>query len=351
MNVRTEEKFSVGCFALIHGLIDLASTLVVYNAAIVHGLSPDKAISLIIAYDIIAFALQPLAGFFIDHTKSARIAMLIGVVLTLTGVILMRSNAIIAIVSVGIGNSLFHVGAGAQILGRYQNSTSAIGIFVGPGALGLSIGFWFGSHGVFPLWTLIVSFGVATIGLAFLPEMVIRPLQSNRAILNARSQSLIVLLLLIAIMIRGFIGRIGFSGLPTDAVAIIGLGTAACIGKMAGGVFADRLGWSRTTIAGLVLASVGIVFVHNHIWIAFATMLFFQTTMPITLIAASVALPGKPAFAFGLTCLALVSGTLPAFYTPQFFSQLLFTLTMIGVSGICILVALRKMGYWGHPAP
>jgi hypothetical protein len=43
-----------------------------------------------------------------------------------------------------------------------------------------------------------------------------------------------------AIAIRGFVGQTGFTGLQSDASAIIGFGVAACIGKMAGGSIADR---------------------------------------------------------------------------------------------------------------
>jgi FSR family fosmidomycin resistance protein-like MFS transporter len=338
----------------------------VYSSAIVHGLSPAKAFILTIVYDLLAFALQPLAGFLIDHLKKARSAMLIGIALTLTGVALMRVNALTAIVTVGIGNTLFHLGAGAQILGRYPSTASYTGIFVGPGALGLSIGLWFGSHGFFPLWYLVIGLIIACTGLAFLPALspprLLIQMQPHPQPLSSMAreggedlkcklhfQPGVVLLLFAAIVVRGFVGRTGFAGLPSEAFVIIGLGAAACIGKMAGGGLADRFGWKRTTIIGLVLASIGIVHVPNHIGFAFAAMLFFQMTMPITLMATSVAIPGKPAFAFGLTCLALIIGIFPTFYTPPGLIQLPFNLVMIVVSGGCIIVALGKLGFLTSP--
>jgi FSR family fosmidomycin resistance protein-like MFS transporter len=343
----TKDKITVWCFSLTHGLVDLASALVVYNAAIVHGLPPAEAVGLTVIYDLTAFAIQPVAGLFIDYAKAVRIAMLTGILLALTGVVFMRANALAGIVFVGLGNALFHVGAGGQILGRYPKTASETGIFAGPGALGLSIGFWFGSRGFFPFWSLVTGLIVAFAGLAFLPAFNTIPGKAGSASCQVRFRPGIVLLLLAAIAVRGFVGRTGFSGLQSEAFVIIGLGAAACIGKMAGGSLADRFGWGRAAIFALVSASVGIVFVRNHVGIAFVTMMLFQMTMPITLVATSACLPGRPAFAFGLTCLALVLGTLPAYFIPQGLVQMPLTQAMIWVSGACIITALWHMGYIG----
>jgi MFS transporter, FSR family, fosmidomycin resistance protein len=347
MNRQSRDTVTVWCFALTHGLVDLASALVVYNAAIVHGLPPSQAFTLTIMYDLLAFAAQPFLGFIIDLAKGARIALLMGIAITLTGVVLMRADALAGVAAIGIGNALFHLGAGAQILSRHPNTASAIGIFVGPGALGLSIGCWFGSRGFFPEWPLVIGLIAACIGLAVLPALKAVPAQTGNASCRVRFRPGVVLLLLAAIVVRGFVGRTGFAGLQSEAFVTIGLGAAACIGKMAGGVIADRFGWGCTVTTALVVAGIGLIFLHNHVGIAFATMLLFQMTMPVTLAATSAALPGKPAFAFGLACLALVSGTLPAFYLPQGLVQLPVTLAMIVLSGACIITVVWRLGYAG----
>jgi FSR family fosmidomycin resistance protein-like MFS transporter len=345
MNDLTKDRVIVWCYAVVHGLIDLASSFVVYNTAIVHNIPPAQAAGLTILYDLIAFGIQPLVGLLIDYVKAARTAMLIGIVLTLTGVVLMHVNALTGIVLVGVGNALFHVGAGGQILGRYPGKASTIGIFVGPGALGLSIGLWFGSRFFFPFWFLVIGLVVAYVGLFFLPALKVIPIPTRVAPCQVKIRPFMVFLLFVAIAIRGFVGRTGFAGIQADAFVIIGLGAAACIGKMVGGAVADRFGWGRTAIVALLLAGIGLVFVPKYIGVAFAVMILFQMTMPITLAATSAALPGKPAFAFGLTCLALLCGTLPAYYLPLVHTQLLFSLAMIGISSVCIIAALRQMGY------
>lgn len=346
MHKLTINDTTVWCYSLTHGLIDLASSLVVYNAAIVHGLPPEKAVSYTLAYSLIAFALQPVAGFIIDIAKRARSATLFGIVVTLAGVVLMHVDALSSIVVVGMGNALFHVGAGGQILSRYRDQATSVGIFVGPGAIGLSIGIWFGNRGLFPLWPLVIGLMGACLALAVLPGLKAIPLATQNAAPKRLTIRLFaVLLLFAAILIRGFVGRTGFSGLPSEALITIGLGVSACVGKMAGGAIADRFGWGRTAIVALLFASIGLIFVHDNICLAFATMMLFQMTMPITLAATSAALPGKPAFAFGLASLALVTGTLPAFFAPREFIQTPSNLAMICISGACIIVALWKSGY------
>jgi FSR family fosmidomycin resistance protein-like MFS transporter len=332
---------TVICFSLTHGLIDFACSLVVYNAAIVHGLPPPKAVAMIIAYDLIAFAAQPLAGFFLDHKQAFRPAMATGIVITLSGVILMAVNAYIAAAAAGIGNALFHLGAGAQILRRYQNTATAIGIFAGPGALGLSLGFWFGNRGFFPFWHLTIGLVAACLSLTALPALKAGgPVLKEGGPYPGKNRLIVISLLLSAIAIRGFSARAAFAGLPSDAFMVIGLGLAACVGKMAGGSAADRLGRVRAVAGALPLSLIGIGFAPYHACIAFVAMLLLQMTMPITLGATSEALPGKPAFAFGLTCLALIVGTLFAFSIPIPFIRPQYTLALVAVSGICIVSAL-----------
>ena len=71
-------------------------------------------------------------------------------------------------------------------------------------------------------------------------------------------------------------------------------------------------------------------------------MFLFQATMPITLTAISNMLPGRPGFAFGLTCLALIIGALPAFTELKtYYSSGLLTLLTILITAAALYVALR----------
>lgn len=343
MKRQAESWLSLYFYAITHLLIDCICALTIYNGLIIHQIVPTQAIITIVIYDIIAFALQPVVGLFVDMLRCSRFAIVSGIVLTIGGASLVFVNALTGSILAGFGNALFHIGAGSQILNRYPSSALQAGIFVGPGAAGLSIGFWFGTQGVYPFWYLISVLCVALFLCALLPSLYNG---INKSFLNEHQSPVLwttVFLLLSSIAIRGFTGRSGFVDLPFTGFVIIGLGVAACCGKIAGGLIADRLGWITTATVSLTLSGIGIIFIQSDIWIAFATMMLFQMTMPITLIATAQSIPGRPAFAFGLTCLALITGTLTSYIMPKSYQQIPVIPGLIVVSSTFIIIALRNL--------
>jgi FSR family fosmidomycin resistance protein-like MFS transporter len=81
---------------------------------------------------------------------------------------------------------------------------------------------------------------------------------------------------------------------------------------MAGGYIADKFGWSKVALISLITSAVLITFCRNLPVLAITGMFFFQFPMAITLAAMAKIFKGRPAFAFGLTCLALVVGAYPS---------------------------------------
>jgi FSR family fosmidomycin resistance protein-like MFS transporter len=263
--------------------------------------------------------------------------------LTIAGTSLVFVNAITGCILTGVGNALFHIGAGSQVLNRYPSTTSQAGIFVGPGAIGLSIGVWFGTKGIFPFWLLLSALIIVLLVCVLLPPLYNTIPKSSVSHHQDPAAWSIVILLLSSIAIRGFAGRSGFSSLPSGAFVAIGLGVAACCGKISGGFIADRFGWIRTATAALLLSSIGILFIHSNTLIALTAMFIFQMTMPITLLATAQSVPGRPAFAFGLTCLALIIGTLSSYFVPKNFLKLPVTLSIVAISGAFIIISLCKL--------
>jgi FSR family fosmidomycin resistance protein-like MFS transporter len=116
------------------------------------------------------------------------------------------------------------------------------------------------------------------------------------------------------------------------------------MGKIFGGIIADRFGWIKTVLIALALATPLIVFGGKEHIAALTGIFLFQMTMPVTLAALALWIPGKPAFAFGMACLALLIGTLPSFFeeTRIHFTPYLIVL-FIGASALCIWAALRPL--------
>ena len=88
---------------------------------------------------------------------------------------------------------------------------------------------------------------------------------------------------------------------------------AGALGKGLGGVLADRFGWMRTAVCTLTMSIPLPMFgTASHVEKMLA-MFLVATTMPVALAAVSESLPREPAFAFGLTGIALLVGALPGF--------------------------------------
>ena len=81
-------------------------------------------------------------------------------------------------------------------------------------------------------------------------------------------------------------------------------------GKTLGGFVCDRLGAAKTAWLSIPLAAVCIAFFSGYAVPSLLGQLLLNLTMPVTLWLLYRAMPGEPAFAFGLAASALWPGTI-----------------------------------------
>ena len=152
----------------------------------------------------------------------------------------------------------------------------------------------------------------------------------------------IIYLVLFVIAIRSLVGFAVELPWKSDMTLLTLLTFAAALGKGAGGFLADRFGWTKMAV-GSLLVSIPLLNLGVGIpALGIAGMFLFNITMPVTLTMTSNILPGRPGMAFGLTCMALVLGTLPAF--SEFNTGLgnpVFIGIVIAVSAVTLWLALR----------
>lgn len=237
-------------FGLLHALVDTASLAVLYHEVAVARLPYERICGLIFVYNCIAFGAQPLLGLLTDRLGRPTWFAAAGTGIAALAVALSADHPQAAAVCVATGNALFHVGAGAVVLGESGGRAARPGIFVAPGAFGVWLGIQLGMRQCLPRGILMVCLGAA-------------------AVLLARSAT------------------------PAS-------------------VAADRVGWRLLAVASLLalapwtgraLASAGGGAVG---------MFLIQLAMPVTLTAVFAAMPRNPGTAFGLPSLALWLGALPA---------------------------------------
>jgi len=203
---------------------------------------------------------------------------------------------------------------------------------VAPGAAGLAAGVAMGLAGGAPgTWVLPLLGGLVAFGV-LLPPVVRRTrswaaVPAERAAVPAeRAEASVIhapaaataflplwacLALLAVVATRSAVGAglvLPWKSVPEAAWALTVIVVA---GKAVGGWLADRYGRGLVGVGALTAAAALIGLAPAHTPAGLVALLAVNVTMPITLVALADGIPGKPGFAFGLTCLALVAGALP----------------------------------------
>jgi FSR family fosmidomycin resistance protein-like MFS transporter len=332
----------------VHALVDAACVFAVWETGASTAIHVLTTFWIVFGYDVLAFAGQVPLGALVDRLKATRAAALAGVALTTLALLLVRTSPVATMAAAGLGNALFHLGAGACVLSASPGRAGPAGIFVAPGALGLGLGMWMGTTGTGPAWLLI-----ALLVLALpLVDALARP---GRAAADdqpvpgpapgcARPVALVALgLLLFSVLVRSYVGIGACHECPKGTLLLIGIPVAAFTGKLAGGLAADQLGWLAASVGALVASAPLIALNGGNPWLALGGL--------VPLVAVYRLMPGRPATAFGLPCLALVLGAIPTFFPVgrSFYGPAVFA-ALIVASAVALGVALRATGVRALPA-
>ncbi len=299
-------------YGLLHLFIDAICAGVIFSVFKDKIVDPASLLSLVIVYNVLAFGLQVFVGLISDYFKSPRLIAILGCFLTGMASLMYASFPVTAIVFIGIGNALFHVGGGSISLNLTPGKAAAPGIYVAPGALGLLVGTLLAKTGKFnaPLLVLIVA--VLSVCIIFISKPYMNYSPRKNQVDKKSYTELVLALVMLSISVRSLVGSLMVFPWKVNLTLLVILTVAIALGKALGGVIADRFGWIRIAVGALILSLPLIVFGSSVPFLAIAGMFLFNMTMPVTLVLISNTLHGRPGFAFGLTCLAILLGALPA---------------------------------------
>jgi len=299
---------------LAHALVDLASGWLVFFH-LGHGRHEQAfVLGMVVLYSVLAFGLQAPLGWLADRRAAWQVFAVAGTVLPAAGLVAGGFAPLAGVVLLGVGNALFHVGAGAHVLRASGDRATESGVFVGPGAVGLAAGIWLGAHG-YDVGLVVAAALLATAvpvsrltdsaraGTSALPRV-------GRALWPA--VILCLGLLFVGVCLRALGGGVVAAAWRAEVPQVVmGLALFACLGKMAGGFLGDRIGWLPVGVAGLVLSAPLFGFLLWSPLAAMLGMMLFQIPMSLTLKATHHLMPDRPGLAFGIPCLALLLGALP----------------------------------------
>ncbi|MGM9593957.1 MAG: hypothetical protein ACI3U8_06350 [Candidatus Onthomonas sp.] len=260
-------------------------------------------------YNFCAFALQMPLGLLADHRgRGLGYACLGG--LLVAGMCCLPAFGWAGCLVLGLGNGLFHIGGGLDVLRLSGRRAAPLGVFVSPGAAGLYLGTLLGKSG-FP--------ALAAAGLVLLGTLIPAFVCSPNPFPRPRSVQLPpvsvlprALLLFLVVVLRSYGGMLaGFSW--KEGIFILLSVAAVVLGKTAGGFACDRIGAKATAVLSLLTAGALFAFGSASPAAGLLGLFLFNMTMPVTLWALAQIMPGCRAFSFGLLTFGLFLGFLPLY--------------------------------------
>jgi MFS transporter, FSR family, fosmidomycin resistance protein len=320
MDRQTQRKAAIVLlYSTAHFSVDAVCAATAYAIWTRHSLPPEMFAALLMLYHALAFGLQGVCGLVIDATCRPRLAAAVGCLIAAVS-LLLTSSPLAAIITAGVGNAVFHVGGGVVCLQISPHRATIPGLFVSTGSAGLFAGVWIGMLGADPSLFLFPIACCLGLLMAVIPvrnftgDSVAKPFNSK----TVASRSLvpcgewILLLVLLTIVARALLGFLAAPpGEPQSMLRFLLMMAILC-GKALGGIVADRWGWRRVGVISLAAAALPLACAVAYPAAAIPGLFLLNMTMPITLLAVAEAMPGRPGFAFGLTCLSLLFGVLPS---------------------------------------
>jgi len=359
LTIWTAAHFAVdfGCFLVLFGAL---------RPVCMDGRGGPEVLTVgFLIYNIIAFGLQPVIGMLCDEKENWRrwsgwkgiTAVNAGCWAAILSIQIPNWGlgpeepaptilAWFAMIICALGNAAFHVGAGRDVLIHSKGRMKDNGIFVSSGALGVGLGTLLGTAGGIPVilgGTILLN----TLGLILIRTVTEKTdageIQAS-GFHQARDMPFpaAVILLFIVVVLRALAGS--WIPLEWERIGLLVLlpSAASCLGKALGGMAGDRLGALRTGAGSLILSIPLIVFGAANPLLSLAGILLFNMTMPVTLCALVSLMPKNPGFAFGLTTLALLLGTMVTFFwaVPADFAKPAAAVLIL-ISAVCIGLTVR----------
>lgn len=282
---------------LTHFVADAISGFTVTSTAIGHSFLNISLI--ILSYNIVAFALQPFVGLVVDRYQFHRSAVLFGMGAMSVGLIVFTFSPIVALACIAIGSSMIHVGAGALSSLATPKKSIGAAFFTAPGVIGLTLGTLAASQSM-PMIPILLMSSVVTIAMLsrITPKASapIIPKIPQTPSLRSLPSILIIAFLVLFVAFRSTFWL--HESATTVPMLILVFGLSAGVGKLLGGVFADRFG--RVPIVSITTVFALLCFAEGSLPMAVVGIFALQSSTSIILSSAVQRMPTYAATVSGL---------------------------------------------------
>lgn len=230
-------KKIVSIYSIIHFVVDLACAILVNNFVTQKmGYGTNLFIAILI-YNFFAFAMQLPIGIIADKVNKNAIFSAVGCLLVAIG-FGFANLGIIACLIAGIGNAMFHVGGGIDVLNISDKKATLSGIFVSTGAIGIFLGGKSVSIAFDKYYIIILALLLSALSLFWLYKEIKDSIKNETVIIPKLNKGEIIAItcLIITVIIRGYVGLIlSFEWKSSFILALISI-FAVVFGKMLGGI-------------------------------------------------------------------------------------------------------------------
>ena len=334
-------KKIVSIYSIIHFIVDLSCAILVSNLVTQKMGAGTNLFIAILIYNFFAFAMQLPIGILADKINKNAICSAIGCILVAIA-FGFANYGIISCLIAGIGNAMFHVGGGIDVLNISNKKATLSGIFVSTGAMGIFLGGKSASIGFDKYYIVILILLVSALSLLWLYNQIKNSINNSKikAINLTKNEWIAIICIFITVCIRSYVGMIlAFTWKSKFIFSLLSI-FGVVLGKMLGGIIGDKIGFDKISIS-LLISAICFIFSFTNPIIGIIAILLFNMTMPITLICLSNIFDNNKGLSFGLLTLALFVGAVPTFvgYNQGFTKIGLFIITLI--SSIILYVALR----------
>ncbi len=335
----------LAAYSAAHFTVDFSCAFLMFSVVKQAG---DWMLCMLI-YNFCAFALQMPMGIIADRLNRNCIVAVLGCVLVGLSFAFAFSPLLCAALA-GVGNGMFHVGGGVDVLNISEKKAGALGVFVSPGAFGIYFGTMLAKRGWAAPFIFIVLLA------AMIPLMLsackaagtaVRSANRPLSLESARSKKTILCIaaLFLVVCLRSYAGMLMNFSWKSEPVWSLAAVCAVVLGKTAGGFAADRLGGRMTSAISLGAAAVLFIFSQNP-FAGTAAVFLFNMTMSVTLFEVARIMPGAKGFSFGLLTFGLFIGFIPSYLgvsLPMANSVILVFVSAVSLAFMLPAVKRREM--------
>lgn len=341
--VKIKKKNLLFLYSLFHFLVDFSTIYLMYTRILPPVFGREEAIWWVLLYNALAFAVPLPVGILVDRWNRNPVAAATGLGMILAGYLWPGSN-LTSLLLAGLGNGLFHVGGGLDVLNMSDDKYAPCGCFISTGAMGVFLGTFLGNK-VFPVEAAILL--VLTVGILWF--LLLGHIHKKEKLLQNPPVGLpfgkkgfgtVFTAFSLVVVLRSYTGSILSYEWKQEVFWSVVCAVSVMLGKMAGGILADLWGTDKV-ILSLGVSGILSLFSFAHPWAGIASIFLFNMTMPVTLLSMARIFPKAKGFAFGILTFALFLGVLPV--CMQWSSPLFSPEGLLGLSWISMI--LLYMGW------